>query len=76
MLFKKKQSLFGKRIQPACEYCEFSRSRGKKNNQVMCVKKGIVSVNDSCKKFVYAPLKRKPKRLVPLPKYVKEDFVL
>lgn len=72
---RKKSTLFDSKISPCCEYCEF----GKINNDIrmiFCEKKGIVSPYFNCKKFIYSPLKRIPKRLPKLPNFEKEDFIL
>lgn len=50
--------LFKKKIEPSCAYC----SSGNKisNDEVMCIKKGIVSPSGQCRSFKYDPLKREP----------------
>ncbi len=50
--------LFRKKIERACAYCE----RGVLIDEatVVCVKKGPVRPEDSCRRFRYAPLKRIP----------------
>lgn len=50
--------LFQKDIEPRCCYCQ----RGTKldEEQVLCVKKGVVSPGGSCRSFRYDPLKRVP----------------
>ena len=56
--------LFRKEIEPRCAYCK----RGEQINdrEVACVKRGIVPVEDSCRRFRYDPLKRVPPRPVAL----------
>lgn len=68
--------LFRKKIAKSCSYC----SHGTKidEEQVLCVKKGVVPVNGKCRKFNYDPCKRvplKPKALN-FDKYNKEDYSL
>ena len=58
--------LFQKNIEPRCAYCK--RGALLADDRVMCMKKGIVSTANSCRKFRYDPLKRVP------PKPVKADF--
>ena len=53
--------LFGRNIQPSCGYCE-NGAPLKDGSMVMCEKKGIVSPYFQCRRFQYAPLKRKPNR--------------
>lgn len=70
---RKKNQLFDEEIEPACDYCV----NGKKseNGMVLCAKVGVVSPSYHCKKFVYNPLKRKPKKVnYKLPKFFEEDF--
>ncbi len=66
---------FGKDISPACQYCE----NGKTTNDgrmVLCSRIGIVYKEYACKRFVYAPLKREPKRRNPLGGMSEADFKL
>lgn len=58
--------LFKKDIEPRCAYCK--RGALLDEEQVLCVRKGIVSVGGSCRRFRYDPLKRTP------PKPVAADF--
>lgn len=58
--------LFEKDMDPRCAYCK--RGAPLAEGRVMCLKKGIVSAGDSCRKFRYDPLKRVP------PKPAKADF--
>ena len=74
-LFKNKNKLFGNRINPACEYCQYG-SRSRDNAMILCSKKGVVSPFYSCNKYVYMPTKRIPKRRPNLPDYSAEDFKL
>ena len=67
--------LFGKNIEPACGYCEHG-NLDPKGDKVFCPRNGVVSPYYSCRKFEYAPLKRKPKGLRLLPQYKAEDFEL
>ncbi len=55
-----KKKLFGNNIKPSCKYCEMAtQSEGDK---IVCSKFGDVKAYDSCKKFIYNPLKRIPKK--------------
>ncbi len=68
--------LFNKNIQPCCSYCQ---SGSKINDEeVMCLKRGIVSAFGSCRKFEYDPLKRIPGKpeLVEDSPFTEEDFSL
>lgn len=67
--------LFGKNIDPACGYCEYGNA-DPGGEVVFCPKNGVVSPYYSCRKFQYAPLKRKPKGIRLLPQYKPEDFEL
>ena len=68
--------LFKKDIEPRCAYCK--RGALLDEEQVMCMKKGIVSSAGACRKFKYDPLKRvPPKPLAPNVSPLKEeDFIL
>lgn len=58
-LFRGGSKYFDKNIQPKCDYCQFGK-RAKDGNKVLCERKGLVSSDSSCGKFVYSPLKRIP----------------
>jgi hypothetical protein len=53
------KKFFNKDLPKKCEYCEKSTaiSGGK---EFFCLKKGIVEPHDSCRSYVYDPLKRTP----------------
>lgn len=52
--------LFTKKIEARCDYCERGTPLGE--NKVLCIKKGVMSPDSSCRKFRYDPLKRTPPR--------------
>ncbi|MDD6161143.1 MAG: hypothetical protein PUB51_08470 [Oscillospiraceae bacterium] len=58
--------LFDKKIEPRCVYCK--RGASLNEEQIMCLKKGIVGSNSACRHFQYDPLKRIP------PKPISADF--
>ena len=58
--------LFEKDIEPRCAYCKRGSLLGE--DQVMCLKRGIMSAAGSCRAFRYDPLKRVP------PKPLHPDF--
>lgn len=68
-------SFFDTEIPPACEYCRHGFPT-RDTSRLLCEKSGIVAPHYSCKKYVYCPLKRIPKRAPRLPSYTKEDFEL
>ncbi len=70
-----RKMLFGNNIEPACSCCEFGRPSSDQA-MVVCRKFGPVAPYYSCKKFVYDPLKRVPKRMPPLPAFAAADFEL
>ncbi len=68
--------LFRKKIERSCTYCEYGTKLDEE--QVLCMKKGIVPAGKKCRKFSYDPCKRvpvKPKAL-DLQKYDDADFSL
>lgn len=68
--------LFTKKIEPRCIYCK--RGEALDEEQVICLKKGVVSAGGSCRAFRYDPLKRVPPKpaALELGKLRDEDFVL
>ena len=68
--------LFEKDIEPRCAYCKRGSLLGE--DQVICLKRGIMSAAGSCRAFRYDPLKRVPPRPAALDtgKLKQEDFSL
>lgn len=68
--------LFRKRIPRSCRYCVHGAAVNEE--QVLCTKKGLVSVDHQCRRFRYAPCKRIPvKPKAPdFKKYDEDDFSL
>ena len=66
--------LFRKDIEPRCAYCK--KGNALSDREVICVKRGIVAAEDSCRAFRYDPLRRVPPRPVKLntEKLDPEDF--
>ena len=68
--------LFRKKIERSCSYC----IHGVKLNddQILCAKKGMKTMEDQCRKFKYDPTKRIPRkeRALDFSKYDEEDFSL
>ena len=68
--------LFRKKIQKSCSYCTHGVMID--DNQILCPKKGVVSPEQKCRKFEYAPCKRIPlKPKTPnFEKYTEDHFSL
>lgn len=68
--------LFAKKMEPRCAYCK--RGTALNGEQVVCLKKGVVSAGGHCRSFRYDPLKRVPPKpaVLDLGKLKDEDFVL
>ena len=68
--------LFRKKIPRSCTYCRFATKLN--DEQVLCAKKGVVSIDLSCRKFRYDPCKRIPVKAKALDfsQYTEEDFKL
>jgi hypothetical protein len=70
------KKLFNKNdITPSCSYCVHGRF-SPNGESVLCLKKGIVSLDYSCKRFKYDPLKRKPIRPKAIETFEELDFSL
>lgn len=52
--------LFRKKIMRLCQYCDHATQLNDK--EVLCTKRGVVSVEHKCCRFVYDPCKRIPKK--------------
>lgn len=68
--------LYRKNMKPLCVYC--LRAGQIDDVKMICPRRGIVSVEGSCKRFRYDPLKRIPPRPKPrlLDEFKPEDFQL
>ena len=68
--------LFRKKIQKSCAYC----ANGTKldEEQILCIKRGVVVETNKCRKFKYDPCKRIPPKAkaMDFKKYDEEDFSL
>lgn len=68
--------LFRKKIERSCAYCLYGAQLEEDN--ILCSKKGMKTLEKPCRKFRYDPCKRipsKPKAL-DLSKYEAEDYTL
>ena len=71
----KKKLLNAKKIERCCESCARG-SIGEDDESIFCPKMGVMEKHSSCKKFIYDPLKRVPKKSPLLPEYTEKDFEL
>lgn len=69
------QSIYNKKITPACKYCLHGKI-SPDSSVVLCYKHGVMDLASSCRRFKYDPFKREPKKAPKLLKYSKEEFVL
>ena len=67
-------SLFGRNIEPACKYCAFAMQVVSSGKEVLCEKRGVVAAGYHCRRYEYDPLRRVPKRPMPLAEFTAEDF--
>ena len=68
--------LFRKKLPRSCSYCQFGTKID--DEQVLCLKRGVVSTDSSCGKFSYDPCKRVPAKMKALDfeQYNNEDYSL
>ena len=66
--------LFRKKIERSCTYCIHGTQLD--DESVLCIKKGVMLPNSSCRKFEYDPLNRTPARPVSFGEFSAEDFEL
>ena len=68
--------LFRSKIEKACTYCMHGTQIDQE--QVLCIKKGVVPPDGKCRKFSYDPCKRIPAKAKALnfQKYNEEDYSL
>lgn len=68
--------LFRKKMPRSCTYCALGTKLG--DEQILCVKHGVVAASYACRKFEYDPCKRIPckPRALDLEKFKNTDFSL
>ena len=68
--------LFRKKIERSCSYCLYGAKL--EDDAILCSKKGMRGIDESCRKFKYDPLKRVPRKAkaMDFTKYKQEDFSL
>ena len=69
------KKVFNKKLVKHCEYCMHG-TVSSFSDEVLCKKKGITNINDSCRHYKYDPLKREPKKIKIADNYKSEDFLL
>ena len=69
--------LFSKDIEPRCEYCRHAVPF-EGEDVVGCKHRGVMRLEDKCRRFVYDPLKRvpEPPMVFHAKEFDKEDFEL
>ena len=68
--------LFRKKLPKSCTYCIHGTRLN--DDEVLCIRKGVVRVDRNCRKFTYDPCKRVPlkQKASDFSKYDSEDFSL
>lgn len=68
--------LFRKKLPKSCTYCIHGTRLNE--DEVLCIRKGVVRVDRNCRKFTYDPCKRIPlkQKASDFSKYDSEDFSL
>jgi len=66
--------LIDENVEPKCTYCSHGKSLG--NDEVACVRRGVMSSSGHCRGFRYEPTKREPRALQSLntEMFSKQDF--
>lgn len=68
--------LFRKKMPKSCSYCIYGTKFN--DDEILCIRKGVVSADRHCRKFEYDPCKRIPlkSKASDFSKYDAEDFTL
>ncbi|MCQ2463929.1 MAG: hypothetical protein MJ177_11130 [Clostridia bacterium] len=69
----KQKIINSKAYAPRCEYCLHGKLTAD-GESVLCIKKGVMLPESSCRKYEYDPLKRKPKKRTVKSEFVDSDF--
>ncbi|MBQ4128418.1 MAG: hypothetical protein IJD68_01440 [Ruminococcus sp.] len=68
----RKVKLFGNNIEVSCDYCSHSKIV---NDHQFCTVNRVLK-KGKCKKFLYNPIMREPKRQKNLQKFSADDFII
>ncbi len=68
--------LFGNNIPPACEYCVNCHNMNGDDTHFCELNANYVQSYESCAYYVYDPLRRVPRRRMPMPEFSADDFKL
>ncbi len=69
------EKAFNKKLAPSCSYCVFGM-RSSYSKEILCKKRGVTELRDSCRHYKYDPLKREPEKAKLADNYSPEDFEL
>lgn len=69
------ERLFGASIAPACKYCEHVM-QSFDGGKMLCDKRGVVEASYKCRRFIYDPLKREPRKPLSIEKIDESEFEL
>lgn len=70
-----RKTLCDSSIPPACEYCQYGQ-RSADPRIILCEKRGVVAPGFRCRKYLYDPIQRIPRRQPKLPGFDPSDFTL
>ena len=70
-----RQKLYGNHVKPACETCQHAQ-RSYDGKVMLCPRHGAMPLYEQCRKYVYDPLKRVPRRLPKQAEHTAEEFSL
>lgn len=68
--------LFRRKMPRSCSYCQYGTLL--EDGQILCIKKGIRTLENPCRRFKYDPCKRVPRKpkALDFSKYDGEDYSL
>lgn len=64
---------FNKKLSHRCEYCVYGKPLGD-GREIVCRKRGVTLIDDTCRKYKYDPLKRNPDSVKIKGDFTAEDF--
>ena len=70
-----REKAFNKKLPHSCEYCVHG-NRSAYFKEILCAKRGVTELRDSCHHYKYDPLKREPNKPQIADNYKPEDFQL
>ena len=68
-------AFFDKNVRKSCMWCEHG-VKSEYSNEIFCKKRGVVGLDNVCRKYRYDPLKRVPQNQEISKEFKSDDFII